>query len=69
MLSEMSFFIIIIVLLISIFSVVEPHSRGAPEEACETITPGHGLPPQINDDSIPTTCTVNASKNMYIAKC
>ena len=53
---------IIFVLFISTFSVVEPHSTGAPEEACENLTPGHGLEPQKNDESIPVTCTINSSR-------
>ena len=46
------------------FSVVEPHSNGAPEEACGNLTPGHGLEAQKNDESIPVTCTANLGKNI-----
>ena len=46
------------------FSVVKPHSNGAPEEACGNLAPGHGLEPQKNDESIPVTCTVNMGKNV-----
>ena len=52
--------------LISIFSLVEPHAAGAPEAACNGMTPGHGLDPQPNDDSIPTSCTINIGKFAYI---
>ena len=55
-----------LVLLISIFSVAEQHSAGAPEAACSGMIPGHGLNPQPNDDSIPTSCTINTGNYKYI---
>ena len=68
--TKIMFLKIFFLLLVSIFSTVQPYSNGAPEETCpkkpkkleESMSPGHGLEPQPNDQSIPTTCTVNKSK-------
>ena len=65
---------IFFLLLVSIFSTVQPYSNGAPEETCpkkpkkleESMSPGHGLEPQPNDQSIPTTCTVDKSKFILV---
>ena len=62
----MVFLTLFLVLLISIFSVVEPHAAGAPEAACNGMTPGHGLDPQPNDESIPTSCGINTGNYTYI---
>ena len=62
----MVFVTLFLVLLISIFSVVEPHGSGAPEAACNGMTPEHGFDPQLNDDSIPTSCTINTGNYTYI---
>ena len=58
---------ILFVVYISTFSVVKSHSTGAPEESCENLTPGHGLEPQKNDESIPVTCSINSGR--YFFKC
>ena len=60
----MSLFQIFFVLFIFTFSEVKLHSTGAPEGSCENLTPGHGLEPQKNDESVPVTCTVNKRKNI-----
>ena len=54
------------VIFIFTFSEVQAHSTGAPQGSCENLTPGHGLEPQNNDESVPVTCTVNKRKIILI---
>ena len=53
---------IFFVIFIFTFCEVQSHSTGAPQGSCENLTPGHGLEPQNNDESVPVTCTVNKRK-------
>ena len=63
----MAFLKIIFVLLGFIYSGVEPHSGGAPDGACSSMLPGHGLTPQVDD--APITSVLSAGKVIFNCLC
>ena len=51
------------VFLAFIYARVESYSSGPPLSACDSMKPGHGIPPQNNyNGSVPTICELSASK-------
>ena len=65
------------VVLVSIFSVVKPNTRGessdgtCDSETCDrefTCEPGHGLEQKTNDEPVPFTATVNGGNYTFAYK-